>query len=112
MKLYTIIVGIGKDRDEQRILKGERLDIRFRIEKKLLERHGGYTILESSGGWMDGSNVVKEPGLTILVVDGEDDSKITKTALDVCSFARQSTVCVIYAGGHTVFLPWVRGDKA
>lgn len=104
MKLYTIIVGTGFDRDGYTILNGERTVTRSCIESLLLETYGGYTILESSGGWVNGSQLVKEPGLTILILVSDSTTEPGDVALTIARVARQSSVVLIHPNGEAEFI--------
>lgn len=66
-KVCTIGIGVGEDRNGCPV---ENTYACLKAVKAMLaERHDGYTITETDGGWTnDAGRLVEEPGLSILLI--------------------------------------------
>lgn len=103
MKQFTITAGCEYDKD-MNPLGITDLDP---VKKMLLKNFGGYTILPSYGGWLDGNdNLVEEQGVVFVVCYQEfkvTGAEIEAAARSIRDYLKQHSV-VLNNDGAVLFI--------
>lgn len=88
-----IIFGIGEDRNGIRLSHEEQQTICETIQHHAATQFGGYTMIDSSGGWVDSfGKLIQEPGKILVLITTEPIKTAKEFAAWIRSTARQSCV--------------------
>jgi len=109
MKTFSLTIGIGKTAEGIDIPRDNAKEILTMVDAEACKRFGGFTRIDSFGGWIDDSgNVITEPGVIYTIgvdihserTDAEADTIVASKARDFAelartAFAQQSVVLTI-----------------
>lgn len=87
--------GVGLDRDGKEISADVLKWSLTRIENRAVDLHGGFTMVETRGGWSDGGMRHLEPGRVLTIFGPISSDKVRQMAQLIKAALNQSSVLVV-----------------